>query len=120
MARAFFTGLPAALRAIRRARRAADDARRPALEEWAKDTRDTAKGFAGVLTGQLRRDISYRMLNDANANVGVYGPSRRYAGYQEKGTSKMRAQPFMRPAFARHRNDLSRRYRREFRLRARF
>lgn len=120
MARGFVSGLGDALRALRRARRAADDARRPALESWAKDTRDTAKGLVRVRTGKLRGDIDYRMINDANANVGVYGPSRSYAGYQEKGTSKMRAQPFMRPAFAAHRNDLSRRYRREFRLRARF
>lgn len=119
MARAFVTGLRGALRAIRDARRAGEDARRPALEEWARDTTATAKNLAPVLSGTLRRSIDYR-VNNADAYVGVYGGAREYAGYVEKGTSKMAAQPYMRPAFARHRNDLRRSYRRQFRLRLRY
>lgn len=119
MARSFVSGLRGALRALRRAQRAADDARRPALEEWAKDTAATAKKFSPVLTGRMRRQIDYR-VNKADANVGVYGSSRRYAGYVHGGTSKMEANPWMARAFAAHRNDLARSYRRHFRLRMRY
>jgi len=119
VARSFVTGLRGALRALRRAQRAADDSRRPALEEWARDTTATAKRLAPVLSGRLMRSIDYR-VNHADAYVGVYGGPREYAGYVEKGTSKMDAQPYMRPAFAAHRNDLRRSYRRQFRLRMRY
>lgn len=120
MARGFVSGLRDAVRALRRAQRAADDSRRPALEEWAKDTSATAKRLAPYMKGTLRRSIDYR-VNNADAYVGVYGAgAREYAGYVEKGTSKMEAQPYMRPAFAAHRNDLRRSYRRQFRLRMRY
>lgn len=38
--------------------------------------------------------------------VGPGGPAEPYAAAQEFGTSRMSAQPYMRPAFEAHRDDV--------------
>ena len=60
----------------------------------------TAKlpGHCPVLTGTLRRSITHVMALDGRT---VYvGSNMEYAPYVEMGTSKMTAQPYLRPALA--------------------
>jgi len=47
------------------------------------------------LTGDLRRSIESGMIDK---DTGYVGTSLEYAGYQEFGTKKMAAQPYLRPA----------------------
>jgi HK97 gp10 family phage protein len=54
---------------------------------------------APVLTGTLRRSIHTETAATADGAVGRTGTNVEYAPFQEFGTSRMRAQPFLRPAF---------------------
>lgn len=54
---------------------------------------------APVLTGTLRRSIHSETTSTSAGAVGRTGTNVEYAPFQEFGTSRMRAQPFMRPAF---------------------
>ena len=59
----------------------------------------SARDKAPVDTGMLRDSVSTKPLNgDWKSGAVVFTPVE-YAMYQEFGTVKMRAQPFMRPAF---------------------
>lgn len=64
-------------------------------EATAEKTKPEAKRVVPVRTGNLRDHIE--VVKEA---AGVYhaGSEVEYAGYVERGTSKMRAQPYMRPA----------------------
>lgn len=77
-----------------------------ALEKSKKDICNTIGNFvtaeaqtrATVDTGNMRRSISYNVHDDNNGvDIGVT-PEASYAVYVEKGTSKMKAQPFLEPA----------------------
>lgn len=62
----------------------------------------TAKHICPKDTGHLKRNINRKVWGEAYSTVGeVYNPVE-YAPYQEFGTSKMQAQPFMRPALKVH------------------
>ena len=54
-----------------------------------------AKTLAPVDTGNLRGSIDYAMESN---NTAIVGTNLEYAIYQEFGTRKMAAQPFLRPA----------------------
>lgn len=58
-----------------------------------------ARTRAAVDTGAMRASINAQddSVTDTGAFVNV-GPTVNYAPHQEFGTSKMKAQPFMRPA----------------------
>lgn len=66
-------------------------------------TRD-AKALAPVDTGNLRASIGMTVTGDGrNGTMRVeVGPTAHYAAYVELGTSRMRAQPYLRPATDRH------------------
>lgn len=49
------------------------------------------------LTGELRRSIKRKIKS--NGMVGEVEATKDYAAYVEYGTRKMRAQPYMRPAY---------------------
>ena len=74
----------------------------PKMEEKAYKIKDTAQDNAPVLTGALRDsghvekedEITYLIIFDAPVLDG----SGSYARYVEEGTSKMDAQPYLRPA----------------------
>lgn len=80
-----------------------------ALEKAAKPIEDYAVGAAPVETGALARSITTRPMGAAEDHARVrIGPAWavydnksvvEYGRFQEFGTSKMAAQPFMRPAF---------------------
>jgi HK97 gp10 family phage protein len=60
----------------------------------------TAKNLCPVDTGTLRSSIHAKPLwGSTYKHGGVVYTAVEYAGYQEFGTSRMRAQPYMRPAF---------------------
>lgn len=63
-----------------------------------------AKVFAPVDTGNLRNSISTEIAGDGRfgAMTAEIGPTAEYGIYQEFGTSRMPAHPFMGPAFDRH------------------
>jgi len=61
-----------------------------------------AKAFAPVKTGRLRDSIGKKIVN---RELEVYAEAE-YAAYVEFGTSRMRPQPFLRPAFEINRHNL--------------
>ena len=61
-------------------------------------TRD-AKLLAPVDTGTLRNSISDEIEKTTDSITGVSGTNIEYAVYQELGTSKMAAHPYLEPSF---------------------
>lgn len=59
-----------------------------------------AKRLCPVDTGRLRSSITHEIQKDGRGLVGVVGTNVSYAAYVEFGTSRMRAQPYLRPALA--------------------
>lgn len=57
-----------------------------------------AKRLAPVDTGRLRSSITWRLERDSAGLMAVVGTNVHYAPYQEFGTSRMPAHPFLRPA----------------------
>lgn len=57
-----------------------------------------AKHLAPVDTGRLRASIGWRLEVDTRGLVALVGTDVHYAPYQEFGTSRMPAHPFLRPA----------------------
>ena len=81
-----------------------NSARDDALDEWAAALKKTARDLAPVRRGILRDDIESKVNQNAgSAYVRVRGAATEYAYYVEKGTSKMRDQPFLGPAAQIHR-----------------
>jgi len=68
--------------------------KRTALEAGANVVKADAKLRAPVDTGQLRASIQHQ-VNEDSADIGT---NVTYAEYLEYGTSRQRAQPFLRPA----------------------
>lgn len=66
-----------------------------ALKAGALIIQNEAKQRAPYKTGTLRRSIHTEMRSKAQAVVGT---DVEYAVYQEFGTSKMKAHPYLRPA----------------------
>lgn len=67
----------------------------------------TAEGYAKLLcpvdTGRLRNSISHAV--DEDEKTVYIGTNVEYAPYVELGTSKQKAQPFLRPAATTHRDE---------------
>ncbi|MDD5510908.1 MAG: HK97 gp10 family phage protein [Dehalococcoidales bacterium] len=57
-----------------------------------------AKINAPVDTGRLRASITNRLEVEKDQLIGIVGTNVEYAPYQEFGTSKMPAHPFLYPA----------------------
>ena len=62
------------------------------------DIRAGAQNRAAVDTGALRNSISTEIQRGGNTLRGEVGPTVHYGAYVENGTSRMRAQPYLRPA----------------------
>lgn len=58
----------------------------------------TAKRLCPVDTGRLRASISHEIQTDSHGLIGVVGSNVEYASFVEFGTSRSRAQPYLRPA----------------------
>lgn len=77
-----------------------DSAIGAALEEIGLLAENYAAKKCPVDTGNLRGSITYEVDTDGNA---VYiGTNVEYAPYVELGTSRQKAQPFLRPAASEH------------------
>jgi len=77
---------------------------KPVMQRATQLVQRTAKEMAPVDTGHLKRNIMRKTYTSPN-NTGVVGEVYdpvEYGVYQEFGTSKMKAQPFMRPALRVH------------------
>ncbi len=118
-----FKELASALREL--GPRVARNTLRRAVSAGAARVRDTAKVYAPVDTGEMRRDIMIKRERDTkgemSAKYSVFvrsGKKSRLSGkgrnvdkdswywrLVEFGTSKMAAQPFMRPAFESEKED---------------
>lgn len=66
----------------------------------------TPSGKKSKSTGYLRRSIQRDTKGKGSDAVGRVSTTTEYAIYQEFGTSKMTAQPFMFPALDAHRKDI--------------
>jgi HK97 gp10 family phage protein len=99
-----------------------NQARSEALRDWAEALEKTAKDLAPVRKGNLRDSIEAR-VNESSGKAWVQikpGKTREYAYYVEKGTSKMKDQPFMGPAAQIHRRTGERAMQRTARRRLRW
>jgi len=65
-----------------------------------------AKLAAPVDTGRLRASITPVVVSSAGEVKGIVGSNVVYAPYQELGTKKMKAHPYLRPAFERARQQI--------------
>lgn len=72
-----------------------DEAVARALEQCGAVWENNAKGLAPVDTGRLRNSIEHHP--EGNDTV-VVETNVEYAGYQELGTSRMAAHPYMKPS----------------------
>lgn len=77
-----------------------DSAIRAALEEIGLLAENYAAKKCPVDTGNLRGSITYEV--DAADNAVYIGTNVEYAPYVELGTSRQKAQPFLRPAASEH------------------
>ena len=72
-----------------------ENAKRGGLTAAALIVEGDATLRAAVDTGNLRSSITHKVVSDEEAHIGT---NVDYAPYVERGTSKMAAQPFLRPA----------------------
>lgn len=80
-----------------------------ALETWVLMVEGTAKQTVPVDTGRLRGSISSEVRRAGKSIIkGAIGSGVEYAPFVEMGTSRMDAQPFLRPSIEAHRDDLRR------------
>ena len=77
-----------------------DSAIGAALEEIGLLAEGYAAGKCPVDTGNLRGSITHEV--DAGDNAVYIGTDVEYAPYVELGTSRQKAQPFLRPAASEH------------------
>lgn len=62
------------------------------------DIQAGAQNRAPVDTGALRNSITHEYRRGGGTLRGEVGPTVNYGGYVERGTSRTRAQPYLRPA----------------------
>lgn len=74
-------------------------AQQDGLEAGARVVETHAKVLCPVDTGALRNSI---MVDEVTPDVAVIAPHTEYAEHVEFGTSRMAAQPYMRPALDEH------------------
>ena len=70
------------------------------LEMWGIKAQGYATEYAPVDTGNLRSSIGYK--TDPSNDIMYVGTNVEYAPYQEFGTYKMKAHPFLKPALEKH------------------
>jgi len=78
---------------------AVSSAKARALEIMGGKAESYAKQLAPVDTGNLRNSITHQQYDE---NTEIIGTNVEYAPFQELGTRKMKAHPFLRPAAENH------------------
>jgi len=71
---------------------------RDVMKKALNDIRAGAQTRAPVDTGALKGSITTSTQGNRDFARGEVGPTVHYAGYVENGTSRMAAQPYLRPA----------------------
>lgn len=61
----------------------------------------------GVVTGTLRRSITYEVERDAKGVTGRVGTNISYSIPLEFGSSRMAARPFLRPGLEKNKKDIA-------------
>lgn len=69
-----------------------------AMSKALNDIQAGAKNRAPVDTGALKNSITHEYTRNGNTLRGEVGPTVSYGNWVENGTSRMRAQPYLRPA----------------------
>lgn len=82
----------------------AHEAMRTALEAVGLQAEGYAKHYCPVDTGRLRNSITHTYDNE----YAYIGTNVEYAPYVEYGTSKTKAQPFLKPAVNNHVDEYNR------------
>lgn len=72
------------------------------VRKTALDTERDAKTLAPVDTGNLRSSIGTDVTDTGSSVAAEIGPTADYGLFQEVGTSRMAAQPYMGPALDRN------------------
>lgn len=65
-----------------------------------------AKTIVPVDTGRLKNSLTHVEKKKGNEQYTEVGSKVEYASYVETGTSKMKAQPYLRPAIERNRSQI--------------
>lgn len=76
----------------------AKDAIKKSLKHAIGQMQESAMRKVKVDTGHLKRSISSEINNGEEVMQGIVGATADYAGYVEKGTRYMSAQPYLKPA----------------------
>ena len=71
---------------------------RQAMKKALGDIASGAKTRAPVDTGALRNSITTQTQGNRDYARGEVGPTVHYGGFVERGTSRTRAQPYLRPS----------------------
>ena len=71
---------------------------RQAMKKALGDIASGAKNRAPVDTGALRNSVTTQTQGNRDYARGEVGPTVHYGGFVERGTSRTRAQPYLRPA----------------------
>lgn len=69
-----------------------------AMAKTLADIQRGAQNRAPVDTGNLKGSISSEVQRRGDTVRGEVGPTASYGAYVERGTSRMKAQPYLRPA----------------------
>lgn len=75
---------------------------RAAMRKTAAGIQGTAQNLAPVDTGALQNSITSDYTESADTLRIEIGPTVNYGAFVERGTSRNRAQPYLRPAVDRH------------------
>lgn len=104
------------LRELKRIPDAMDSAGNQVMHTWADDVEGTAKDLVPVDTGFLEDHITHFVKEDLDfARVGTFHPDAFYAKFIEFGAYDIPAQPFLGPAFNRHKRGVAKAFRRAVR-----
>lgn len=97
-----FEGIDELIHEIESIGKSAESAADEALLKGAEYLKEQVQSVVRVLTGNLKAHIEISEIKNGEIEVYVDNQGKAYYGYMlEFGTSKMRAQPFMFPAFQR-------------------
>lgn len=76
-----------------------------ALEEIGQVAEGYAKRKCPVDTGRLRNSITHHVQSGDSGGKAEIGTNVEYAAYVELGTSRQKAQPYLKPAANNHKKD---------------
>jgi len=92
-----FEGVGDVVSSIKKFTRQVEENIKKALEESSVNIEGKARQKAPVLTGNLKRAITHKMVDDGfTGEIGTYDVE--YAPHVEYGTSKTPARPYLRPS----------------------